>query len=386
LLLPACAEGGEEDTPQSEVTINASHHMFALRSQVSLGSLPIAEDVVVTQNGLINLFEDSTYTLTQSGSTSGADRYALETNGSLSIFVTGNASEPSTLFLGGYGLVGNEPDYFFTDRVSTPNSPRIGMFYGTRVVAGQVELEGDWHVLSLHVIFNQGLLSPSNVGRAAHGEVAMSAGAPGTPRTITGSGFQGTSALTFGGNATNLLDINDEGDGLLNMTLSYQLNGQSADSRAVQSAATDNVIFGVDDNDGDGEAGFVTMIRTFDAPTTPVDSVRVPGTFLVGGHTVFVNPSNPGTDTFVGVVTLTPQFAFRLDATGNSGADFTYTGTWTLAPNGGMTIAIDNTNEEWFAAIDRSYNSFAFVDDFEEVRQNNTPELNFAFGVRRDDN
>ena len=128
------------------------------------------------------------------------------------------------------------------------------------------------------------------------------------------------------------------------------------------------------------------MIRTFDAPASPVDSVQVPGTFLVGGHTVFVNPSNPGTDTFVGVVTLTPQFAFRLDATGNSGADFTYTGTWSLDPNGGMTINVDNTNEEWSAAIDRSYNSFAFVDDFEEVRTNNTPELNFGFGVRRNDN
>jgi hypothetical protein len=386
LMVSACAEGGEESRPQSEVTINASHHMFALRSEVSLGSLPIQEEAVVTQHGLINLFDDSTYTLTQSGATSGADRYALETNGTFSIFVTGNASEPSTLFLGGYGQVADEADYFFTDRVSTPNSPRIGMFYGTRVVSGQVELGGDWHVMSLHTIFNQGLLSPDNVGRAAHGVVSMSAGAPGTLRTITGSGFQGTSSLTFGGDATNLLDSNDEGDGLLNLNLSYQLNGQSADSRAVQSAATDNIIFGVDENDGDGEAGFVTMIRTFDAPASPVDSVQVPGTFLVGGHTVFVNPSNPGTDTFVGVVTLTPQFAFRLDATGNSGADFTYTGTWSLDPNGGMTINVGNTNEEWSAAIDRSYNSFAFVDDFEEVRTNNTPELNFGFGVRRNDN
>ena len=79
---------------------------------------------------------------------------------------------------------------------------------------------------------------------------------------------------------------------------------------------------------------------------------------------------------------------YRLDATGNSGADFTYTGTWSLDPNGGMTITVDNTNgdEEWSAAIDRSYNSFAFVDDFEEVQTNNTPELNFGFGVRRNDN
>lgn len=385
LLLTSCAEGGDEDRPESQVTVNASHHMFALRSQISLGPLPIQEDTVVTQNGTINLFDDSTYTLTQGTSTSGADRYALETNGTFSIFVTGNATEPSTVFLGGYGQVADEPDYFFTDRVSTPNSPRVGMFFGTRVVTGQVELEGDWHLLSLHTIFNQSLLSPSNIGRAAHGDIAMSAGTPGTQRTITGTGFQGSSGLTFGGTAQNLLDGMLEGDGSLNMSLSYQLTGQSADSRLIQSAATNNVIFGVDDNEGDGEAGLVTMIRKFDAPTTPVDSVRVPGTFLVGGHTVFVNPSNAGTDAFVGVVTLTPQFAFTLDATGNSGDDFTYTGTWSLNADGGMSIAIDNTNETWFAAIDLSYNTFAFVDDFEELRQNNTPELNFGFGVRRND-
>jgi len=385
LILTACAEGGEEDRPESQVTVNASHHMFALRSQLSLGPLPIQAETVVTQNGTINLFDNSSYTLTQGANTSGSDRYALETNGTFSIFVTGNASEPSTVFLGGYGQVADEPDYFFTDRVSTPNSPRVGMFFGTRVVTGQVELEGDWHLLSLHTIFNQSLLSPSNIGRAAHGDIAMSAGAPGTQRTITGTGFQGVSGLTFGGTAQNLLDGMMEGDGSLNMSLSYQLTGQSADSRLIQSAATDNVIFGVDDNDGDGEAGFVTMIRKFDAPGTPVDSVRVPGTFLVGGHTVFVNPSNAGTDAFVGIVTLTPQFAFTLDATGNSGDDFTYTGTWSLNPDGGMSIAIDNTNETWFAAIDLSYNTFAFVDDFEELRQNNTPELNFGFGVRRND-
>ncbi len=385
LVLSACAEGGKEDRPLSEVTVQSPHHLFALRSQISLGALPIATDTVVTQHGTLNLFDDSTYTLTQNASTSGADRYALATDGAFSIFVTGNATEPSTLFLGAYGQVANEPDYFFTDRVSTPNSARVGMFFGTRVVSGQIELEGDWHLLSLHTIFGQSLLSPSNIGRAAHGQVTMGDGDPGTTRTIMGMGFQGTSGLTFGGTVANLLDGEGNGDGSLSMSLSYQLAGQSADSRAIQSAATDNVIFGVDENDGDGEAGFVTMIRQFDAPTTPVDSVRVPGTFLVGGHTVFVNPSNAGTDAFVGVVTLTPQFRFTLDATGNSGADFTYTGTWVLADDGGMTITIDNTNETWFAAIDLSYNTFAFVDDFEELRQNNTPELNFGFGVRRKD-
>jgi hypothetical protein len=385
LLMSACANGGEEDQPQSQVTVAASHHMFALRSLAGFGALPVATTAVVTESGLINLFDDSTYTVTQATGTSGADRYAIENDGAFTLFITGNSNEPSTAFLGGYSLVANQPDYFFTDRVTTNNSPRIGMFFGTRVITGQVELEGGWHLLSLHTIFDQSFLSPNSIGRGAHGAVSISAGAPGTVRTISGTGFQGTSALTLGGSIQNLLDTNSAGDGSVNLTVSYQLAGQTADSRIIESAATPNVVFGLDKNNGDGEAGFFTMIRKFNAPTTPVDSVRVPGTFLVGGHTLFVNPSNPGSDTFVGTVTLTAQGAFRLDAVGSSGADFQYIGTYALAADGGMVISINGTNETWFAAIDLTYNTFAFIDDFEELRSNNTPELNFGFGVRRKD-
>ena len=101
------------------------------------------------------------------------------------------------------------------------------------------------------------------------------------------------------------------------------LRRRQKDCRHWPSKRYQKVIFGLDENTGDGEAGFVTLIKKFDAPTTPVDSVRVPGTFLVGGHTLFINPSNSGSD--------------------------------------------------------------AFVDYFQELRQNNIPELNFGFGVRKKD-
>jgi hypothetical protein len=385
LTLTSCADGGEEDSPQSEVTINASHHMFALRSLAGFGTFPPPTSAVVTESAVLDLFDASTYTVTSATGTSGQDRYAIEEAGPFTIYVTGNATEPSTAFLGAYSLVDDQPDYFFTDRVSTNASSRIGLFFGTQIIDGQVELEGGWHVLSMHVIFDQTILSPDNVGRGAHGAVSISAGDPGTQRTISGTGFQGTGALTFGGTVQNLLDGNDEGDGSLNLSLSYQLDGQSADERIIESAANENVIFGVDKNNGDGEAGLVTMVRKFNAPTTPVDSVRVPGTFLVGGHTLFVNPSNPGSDSFVGTVTLSSQGGFRLDAVGNTGADFQYIGTYTLSPDGGMELSIEGTNETWFAAIDKTYNTFTFIDDFEETRANNTPELNFGFGVREKD-
>ena len=385
LTLTSCADGGEEDRPQSEVTINASHHMFALRSLAGFGTFPPPTSAVVTESAVLDLFDASTYTVTSATGTSGQDRYAIEEAGPFTIYVTGNSSEPSTAFLGAYSLVADQSDYFFTDRVSTNASPRIGLFFGTQIIDGQVELEGGWHVLSMHVIFDQTILSPDNVGRGAHGAVSISAGDPGTQRTISGTGFQGTGALTFGGTVQNLLDGNDEGDGSLNLSLSYQLDGQSADERIIESAANENVIFGVDKNNGDGEAGLVTMVRKFNAPTTPVDSVRVPGTFLVGGHTLFVNPSNPGSDSFVGTVTLSSQGGFRLDAVGNTGADFQYIGTYLLNQDGGMELTIEGTNETWFAAIDKTYNTFTFIDDFEETRANNTPELNFGFGVREKD-
>lgn len=389
LSLVACAEGGEDDRPESEVQINATHHLFGLRSLAGFGQFPVPTNAVLTDKGALNLFSDSTYTVTRNSGTSGSDRYALADEGDLAIYVTGSNVEPSQVFLGGYGLVDesqgeDRPDYFFTDRVISNSSPSIGMYFGTRVKSGQVELEGGWHLLSLHVVFDQTMiLSPENVGRGAHGGVTIDGGDPGTLRTISGTGSQGTSSLALGGSIQNLLDGQGVGDGSMNLTLDYQLDGQAADIRIVQAAGTDTVIFGVDENSGDGEAGLVTLIRKFDAPAAPVDSVRVLGTFLVGGHTLFVNPSNSGSDAFVGEVTLGASGAFRLDGVGSNGADFTYTGTYSLAADGGMSLSIDGTNETWFAAIDRSYNTFAFIDDFEELRPNSTPELNFGFGVRK---
>lgn len=385
-LLAACADGGEEDRPQSEVRITATHHMFGFRSLGGFGTFPVPTNAVLTDRGTLNLFDDSTYTITRSSGTSAADRYALEDDGALAIYVTGGGQEPSVLFRGSYALAGvgaTEATYQFTDRVTTPSSPSLGLFYGTRVVPGQVELEGGWHLLSLHTIFGQAIQSPENVGRGVRGGVSVGAGAPGAARTISGTGTQGTASqgtsnVTFTGQIQNLLDGNDNGDGSCNLTVGY--NG---DDRVMFAAASPNVVFALDADETDNEAGMLFLVRKFASPTTPIDSVRVPGEFLVGGHTLFVNPSNPGSDAFTGVVTLTPQSGFKLEAVGNNGSDFAYTGSYTLAADGGMTISIQGTNETWFAAIDRTYQTLVIVDDFIELRSNNTPELNLMLGVRR---
>ncbi len=379
--LAACSSGGEEDRPQSDVKIAASHHMFGFRSLSGFGTFPVKPEVVFTDRGVLNLSDDSTYTITRPSGSSSSDRYALENDGALSLYVTGGGRDPSVVFRGGYGLVDTIGTYQFTDRVSTPSSESIGLYYGCKVTPGQVELGGAWHLLSLHTVFDQTILSPENVGRAASGAVTIAAGNPGESRSISGSGTQGTATVTFGGAIQNLLQ-NNTGDGTCNLTLSYTLTGQTADSRVMYAVANDNQVFALDADETDGEAGMVFLVRKFDAPATPVDPVRVTGRFLVGGHTLFVNPTNCGSDSFVGVVTLSTGGGFRLDATGNQGIDFSYVGTYTLSSDGGMTIAIQGTNETWFAAIDRSYNAFSFVDGFLEARSNNQPELNLGLGVR----
>jgi hypothetical protein len=392
VTLAACADGGKEDRPQSDVKFTSSQHFFGFKTLRGFGSFPVSPNVVLTDRGKLNLFDDSTYTVTRSSGTTGADLYALETTGALSLFISGSGQEPSVVFLGGYGLAAGVPaatDLFFTDRVSTPQSQSIGLYVGTRVVTGQVELGGNWHLVSLHTIFDQTILSPENVGRTAHGSILIDPGAPGTARSISGTGFQsgstqGPVAITFGGTIQNLL-VGGSGDGTCNLTLNYGSDARIVLAVATGNAANGNLVLGLDAEESDGEAGLVLMVRKFDA-ATPVDPLRVPGRFLIGGHTLFVNPTNSGSDAFVGVVTLSAPDGFRLDAVGNQGIDFTYTGTYTLAADGGMTISVNGTNETWFAAIDRTYNTIVGVDDFVEMRSNNIPELNLAFGVREKSN
>jgi len=386
LALGSCAEGGGDDRPQSEVQISTSHHMFGFKSLDVFPSLLVNPmdrgQFVFTDRGVLNFFDDSSYTIARTSGTSGSDTYALTERGDLSLYVRGVGRDPTVLFLGGYSLTTADADLFFTDRVQTSSSPSIGLYYATKVESGQVELEGDWHLASLHVILDQTVLSPDNVARAAQGEITIAAGAPGTSRAIDGLGTQGTSTLEFGGAIQNLLQ-NGIGDGSCNLTIDYTLTGQPTDSRVFQAAAGAGVVLGLDEDQSDGEAGLVFLVQEHDAPASPADAASVAGTFYVGGYTAFIgNPLNPGSDAFVGVLTLTQQGGFELQASGHQGIDFVYEGTFTLASDGGMTVSISGTNETWFAAIDREYKTVVFVDDFQELRSNGQIELNIGIGVR----
>jgi len=392
-MLAACAQGGTETRPQSDVRLTANHHMFSFRTLPGFGTFPVEPEAVFSSKGQFALRDDSTFNFTLVGGTATTDRYAIAKDGAFSVFFTGSGREPSVVFRGGLGLVDDVPALFFTDRVSSGSSTSIGLYYGTRVIPGQVELAGGWHVLSLHTVFAAQLPQPApqtayNIGRGAHGSITVATGQPGEVRSISGtgseSGFDNRPLnLTFGGEITNVLS-NGTGDGTCNLLLTY-----GTDARVCSAVAGRDFVLALDSDKSDGEAGVAFLVRKFDIPATPCDPTRVAGTWYVGGHTLFVNPANSGADTFVGTMTLATPVAgvgaFRLDGQDHKGADFQYTGTYTVATDGSgaISMAVNGTSETWFAAIAPSYNTLFFVDDVVETRANNTPELNLAMAIRQ---
>ncbi|MCR9248518.1 MAG: hypothetical protein NXI31_26115 [bacterium] len=390
LPLAGCAKGGDEDRPQSEIRLTASHHMFGFRSQAGFVGIPVDPALVVTNRGLINLFDDSSYTITSSSGTSGAETYALAESGELTLFVTGTGRDPTVVFLGGYSRAGNNlatSDMFFTDRVSTAGSPSLGLFLATRVFTATPDFDADgWHLGSMHVVFDGAVQSPDSVARAAWGDLTVSGGTGGSLGAITGPGQQGSSSLSFTGSSIQAIEQSGTFDGSCNLTLDYTLLNQPTDSRTFLAGAGPNIVFGLDEDVADGEAGLAVMVRKF-STTEPADRTVVPGTFFVGGYTTFINPVDPGADAFVGVVTLgspsgASSGAFRLEGQGSQGTDFSYTGSYTVDSDGGLTITINGTNEVWNGAIDREYKTLMIVDDFQETRSNGQIELNLMVGVR----
>ncbi|MCA8952024.1 MAG: hypothetical protein KDE27_21115 [Planctomycetes bacterium] len=390
-LVAACARGGEEDRPQSEIKITASHHMFGFKSLAGFGSFPVDPGVAFSDRGVLNLFDDSSYTITRTAGTSAADTYALAKSGALSLLVTGTGRDPDVVFEGGYSQTGSNlatADLFFVDRVtSTQSSPSLGLYVGTRVLTGTTapDFDGiDWHLGSIHLIFDGVVLSPENVARAAWGGISVTGSTGGNLGAISGTGQQTSSSVTFGGSIQALQQAGNF-DGSCNLTLDYTVLGQAVDSRVMYAAAGPDIVLALDADEADGEAGMAVMLRKFDTSSnsTSAQLQSAAGTFYVGGYTAFVNPADPGADAFLGVMTLTAQGAFRLEGVSHLGVDFVYAGTFMLALDGGLTITIDGTSETWHGAIDREYKTVLLVDDFRETRSNGLIELNFGIGVRQ---
>ena len=145
----------------------------------------------------------------------------------LDILTSQGSRRPKIRFLGGYGLAGATNHYYFTDRFLASQTSSVGLFLGVRVVPGTANLQGAWHVLSLHVIFSGSqVLDPGNVGRASAGSLTIdSAGA------MSGTGLESTKAtLTYGGTARPFED------GRVDLSLTFQ-DAQRTDTRLIVGGA-----------------------------------------------------------------------------------------------------------------------------------------------------
>ena len=382
LPLVACAEGGGDERPQSEVKIAAAHHMFGLRALRAFTSLPVIAGQVFPDVSVWNLFDDSTYTVTRGTVTSPSDRYALEKNGALSVFVSGSSREPTVVFLGAYGLQGVSNVFFFTDRAVTQSSPSIGMFFGVREEPGQADLQGDWNLHSLHLMLDQSFPTPDNVARTAHGPLTAAAGSPGDELVLTGTGIESTSkALDFTGKVQAL------NGGEANLTVGYGTQGVagSNDDRIFVAASGPNVLLALDEDETDGEVGILALVRRH-GTATPAEEAKLAGTYLAGALTAFVNPNNPGTDAAVGTLEFTEQGAFKLAIFGVGGADETFQGTYVLDPDGTLTITVavpgGQGDETWMGTVDPDYNTVVLADVEVETRSDNMPQLNFVLALR----
>lgn len=380
LALCACAESGFEDRPLSQVQIAANHHMFSFRGLPGLTAVQVQPDEIVTDDATFTLAADSTYTVTRPSGTSSPQGYALEQSGELTVLLAApDPRQPTPVFRGAYGLQGDTGLFFFADRLGTQSSPTLGLFWGTRVDIAPADLAGDWHAFSLHVVFSSSTLpDPDNIARAAYGSLTAAAGNPGDQLALTGTGAESSNAtLELSGT------IQDLGDGTANLTVTYQQQGlpATADDRVFLAAHGAGAVLAVDRDETDGEAGLLALIRK---RTGVADPMMLEGSFLIGGHTVFPNPTNPGNDAAIGTLTLTAAGAFRLDGVGSRGIDFTYQGTFALDDDGLLTLTVDGTNETWLGAVDQDYNTIVIVDHVIEQRANGTPELNLFLALRRD--
>ncbi|MCC6671694.1 MAG: hypothetical protein IT458_11570 [Planctomycetes bacterium] len=374
LLLPAlflgCAKGEDTSRPTGEVKLAAEHHFFALTTEAKFAGFPVVATQTSSDRGILVMKDDSTYFVRRGTTESSSASYALSKNGQFSVLVTVASNQPDARYMGGYGLEGNTNHLFFADRYTTTSANRVGLFLGVRRLTASFDLAGEWHLCSQHVIFaGSSLPDPNNVARSAYGLIEVDSN-----RQITGTGSESSRAnLTFTGSATTFAD------GALNLTLRYR-DATGSDERAFLGAAGKNFVIALDADETDGETGLLMLVKK---RTGTISLADLAGDYHVGLHTVFINPSNCGSDAAVGTLTLSDQGGFRLECEGARGVDFTYTGTFTAANDGKLVFTVSGTNETWTGAVDQDNKTIAVIDNFVEQRQNNLPELNFIVALRK---
>ena len=407
-----CADGGETEVTQSSIQVADQHYVWGLNSPTSFVAFPIQATEIVPAWGSFTLSSNSQYQISLNGST-GVDGYSIDDTGELSVFVVPSSRAPTIRYLGAYGIEGDTGVYYFTDRYTTSASNNLGMFWGTRIVTGPADMEHGWHFFSQHIVFGNSL----DVGRAVAGRIDID-----DQGVITGSGTESTRVgLTFGG------QINSFGDSRVDLTIDY-IDSQSTDTRVFLASAGERITIttprtpkgpkpagghtslgavgtnlppdladkpvtpwiadryvphlalGIDADTSDGEAGLVAMVAV---RTDAADPALLEGSYHAGVHTVFVDVTNPGTDTAAGKITFDKNGAFNFTGTGAGGVGFSYDGSYLLAADGKITLTISGTGETWIGAVDQDYQNVIIADNFVEQRTGaKPPELNLFIGIR----
>jgi hypothetical protein len=428
-LLSGCSQGGNVSIPASEVPVTGEYDLLSFRSLPGFGPFPVKESSVSFSKSLMLMDANGNYTNfpRPQGTTtfpSYTSRYGVTTLGALAIYQESNSRESTLVFRGGIDFAGEvtaSTSIFFTDRISAGGSLSIGPYYGSKVFPVQApptqpNVSGDWHVMSLHVILAPSSAIPTaqNVGRAMHGSVSIGAAPAGN---ITGGPNNATQSaagnvappqapISLSGAMTYDADPQNPG-GRFTGTLNYGGDDRAFDAVAGgATAANPGCIFALCSNPSiDRSAGMILFVQKFAAPVVPpvttsppADPLLMAGTYLIGGQTLFIVPTNAGSDTFVGTMVLSVPVAgagtFRLTGQSHLGTDFSYTGSYratthTLQPpdptayDGGITLTVNGFNETWFAAISRDYQTMVLVDDWPETRAIPVRELSLSIGTRQ---
>lgn len=369
--LAACADGGDEDRLRGDVRLAVSHHFFGMLGEPKF-DFPVQPSEILSDGGVLKLIDNSTYTIKRGNSESGANDYLLSKTGEFAITVPVSGSRTNTRYSGGYGLAGNTGIVHFVDRFAPSTTASIGMFFGVPVATGQPDLRGDWHVFTQHVIFStSSLQDPRNVGRAAAGSLTVAA-----DQTFTGTLLESSRA-----NLTATGVMHPFPDGRVDVDMGVREGAGAADNRVFLGAAAANVLFGVDADESDGEAGLMAIVRK---RTGRGDLTLLAGTYVISLETLFVNPGSCGLDAALGTITVSATGDFRLEAVGSNAQDFVYTGNMRLDDNGALAITVPGTSETWAGAVDQDYRTIVIVDAFVEQRTGTKPpELNLVVGTRK---
>jgi hypothetical protein len=372
LLLPACAEGGDEDRPTGGVRISASHHMYGFKGELRFASFPVQTTELQLERGDLEFLDTGKWSLE-----SGTGIYDLGKDGMLAFRVPQGSGRADLVFPGAYGLDGDTGLYFFADK--TPS--KVGLFFGARTVRGTADVAGDWHVFSLTAIAGRSTVrNESNIGRALAGTIKVDedgnlVAADSTAEESTGDELELTGSLR----------AFDDGSVELGLTQESPTEREvHAYTCAATIADTDppltGVILGLDsETDADKAAGMVALLRKREGRADPRD---LAGDYWLGLQTLFVNPAAAGMEAGHGTLTFTDDDGWRFEAR-DSRTTFRLSGTYELAADGSLTLEVTSTREVWRGAVDQDYRTVVFVDHALNLRATTKPEVQLFIGLRK---